>query len=103
MASADTTRADLSPMKVAAVVAAVASGHSLERVARHFGLSVETVQGFLGYQVTGTRPSSQKVPAKCGTPSGYKRHKRAGHDACADCKRAHSQYVEDYKRKRMGR
>lgn len=34
-----------------------------------------------------------------GTPAGYKRHQKAGEDACAPCKRAIAAYAKEYRAK----
>lgn len=50
-----------------------------------------------------TNPSRKRAPvAKCGTDSGYYRHRRAGEDACAECRRAHTRVTIDGKRRRRG-
>ena len=39
--------------------------------------------------------------AQCGTRAGYNKHRKQGTPACAECKQAQSDYVNDYlKRKR---
>lgn len=31
----------------------------------------------------------------CGTAAGYQRHRRAGEEACVDCKRAHTELIQE--------
>jgi hypothetical protein len=40
-------------------------------------------------------PQNLRV-AKCGTRSGYNKHRRNGEDACAACKKANSKYQTRY-------
>ena len=44
------------------------------------------------------RTPPQRFTAKCGTPSGYQRHRRAGEEACVACRTAQSAAVAAYKR-----
>ncbi len=37
----------------------------------------------------------QKPPAKCGTTSGYRRHRRLGEPACDACRAAHARYYRE--------
>jgi hypothetical protein len=36
------------------------------------------------------------APAKCGTPSGYTKHRRKGEEACAECRAAIAAYKREY-------
>ncbi|MFE0039392.1 WhiB family transcriptional regulator [Streptomyces sp. NPDC059015] len=40
-----------------------------------------------------SRGTTPRQPAKCGTRSGYKRHRREGTRPCADCRTANARYV----------
>lgn len=40
------------------------------------------------------------IYSSCGTPSGYRRHKRNGNDACPACKRALADYMNKYRHDR---
>lgn len=47
--------------------------------------------------VGGSAPSDD---IDCGTERGYKRHRRRQEQACAWCKKAHSEYVLEQRKKR---
>ena len=54
-----------------------------------------------GEKVRAINNLTNRPIAECGTRSGYKRHRANGEEACASCKQAQSDYVNDYlKRKR---
>lgn len=48
-----------------------------------------------GHHATGTTRNE----ARCGTDSGYKRHRRLGEPTCEACRAAHSRAVQDSKRR----
>lgn len=48
--------------------------------------------------------AKQRKPAvrrrQCGTVAGYRQHTRRGEKTCEDCRRAHREYMAEYKRSR---
>lgn len=47
-------------------------------------------------------PRSPLQGAKCGTRSGYSRHRRSGERACERCRAVEAEYQREYVRKRKG-
>ena len=37
-----------------------------------------------------------KTPAKCGTPSGYRKHQRKSEEPCGECRAAIAAYKREY-------
>lgn len=40
------------------------------------------------------------IYGSCGSPAGYRRHLRNGTDACAGCKRAIADYMQEWRHSR---
>jgi len=66
----------------------------------------------MGYTYRGAQPAPTRAtstagdlifnPAKCGTYAGYKQHQNHGVPTCADCRKANSNHVNEFhKRKAM--
>lgn len=65
-----------------------------------FALARPELEGIYGGTTTGQRNKARRAAREgrerrelrpCGTSAGYMRHRRAGQDACADCKAANAE------------
>ena len=83
--------AKLSPFESAKLVTDLANGLSKRQAAAKYGIGLATV-----YRILAREEKPPPLLAKCGTNSGYMKHKKKKEPACLLCRVAHSRINTEY-------
>lgn len=83
--------AKLSPFESAKLVTDLANGLSKRQAAAKYGIGLATV-----YRILAREEKPPPLLAKCGTNSGYMKHKKKKEPACLPCRAAHSRINTAY-------